>query len=566
MNIPAPPRLPRSTWWLAVLLSALFAVLLYPSLAQSQSPDAPTLSVSDDGLAAWSYTLPDGATFTYSEVRWKPYDSSEDLNDWSDRSSPVFYSPEAGKYQIPDLTSGTEYKAKALVSVSQGGSDVYLKSNVVVFPQRPPPSPTGLTATGGDGSVILRWKDPGDDAITGYEYQYRAASDADWGSWMAVPKSGQDTVGYKLAGLTNGAEYRFRLRAVNGGGASSSAPAGEPGYVAATPKPPPPPKPAVPTGLTATAGDGSVTLTWDNPGDATITGYEYQSRQAPPGSDWGERQVGALVGRNAGDIHAVYAMGDVTASDNLNTSSDGTDAGGLVGQVLSGGTLRAGYATGDVSIYPGATGGARNPESDEYGKAVGTSAGTINDVYGSGANSSHASTPTGVTNKTDTELKTPTTYGTGSSIYANWNLNLDGVTGSDDPWNFGTNSEFPTIKYNSPAESHPQQQPATFTLAASPATIYESTLGGSTRATSSTITATLSAAKTYDIGITLPAPKDGAYTYATGDSHIFTIPRNTTTKTLTINAVNNQKCGTGVCGVTSNANVVQTLTPTATAT
>ena len=286
--------------------------------------------------------------------------------------------------------------------------------------------------------------------------------------------------------------------------------------------------------------------------------------------DSGERQVGGLVGKSAGDILAVYAMGDVIASDNVNTSTDGTTAGGLVGQVLSGGTLRAGYATGDVTIYPGATGGNRSPDSDRYGKAVGRSAGTIDDVYGSGSNSNHATTPTGVTNKTETEMETPTAYGTGTSIYKDWNIDLDNAdndndvtTGTDDPWNFGTNSELPTLKYNSPRETHSQQQPATFTLTASHTTLYESTLGGSTRATSSTITATLSAAKTYDIVITLPAPKDSAYTYATGDSRVFTITRNTTTESVTINTVNNQKCGTGVCGVTSNANVVQTLTPTA---
>ena len=286
--------------------------------------------------------------------------------------------------------------------------------------------------------------------------------------------------------------------------------------------------------------------------------------------DSGERYVGGLVGRSAGDIHAVYAMGDVIASDNFKTCCDGTTAGGLVGEVLSGGTLRAGYAIGDVTIYPGATGGNRPPDDEQYGKAVGRNAGTINDVYGSGSNPSHAFTPSGVSNKSESELEAPTAYGTGTSIYKDWNIDLDNAdndnnvtTGTDDPWNFGTNSELPTIKYGSPAETHSQQQPATFTLAASPATIYESTLGGSTRATSSTITATLAAAKTYDIIITLPAPKDAAYTYATGDSRIFTIPRNTTTESVTINAVNNQDCGTGVCGVTSNANLVQTLTPTA---
>ena len=46
-----------------------------------------------------------------------------------------------------------------------------------------------------------------------------------------------------------------------------------------------PPPPAAPTGLTATAGDGSVTLAWDDPGNVSITGYEYQVRWA--GVAWG---------------------------------------------------------------------------------------------------------------------------------------------------------------------------------------------------------------------------------------------------------------------------------------
>ena len=46
--------------------------------------------------------------------------------------------------------------------------------------------------------------------------------------------------------------------------------------------------------------------------------------------------------------------------------------------------------------------------------------------------------------KTTGELQTPTGY---SSIYANWNVNVDGVTGNDDPWDFGTSSQYPILKY-----------------------------------------------------------------------------------------------------------------------
>ena len=48
-----------------------------------------------------------------------------------------------------------------------------------------------------------------------------------------------------------------------------------------------PPGPAAPTGLTATAGSGRVTLIWDDPSDPSITGYEYQMRWTGVGwKDW----------------------------------------------------------------------------------------------------------------------------------------------------------------------------------------------------------------------------------------------------------------------------------------
>ena len=126
---------------------ALAALLLFGGGQDvGAQADAPTLSVTDSGLATWSYTLPDGASFTYSEVRWKLYDPSEDLNNWSGRSSQVFYSANASEYQIPNLSANTQYKAKVFVSVQQNGGAVYLKSNVVVFPQaEPTPTPTATS-------------------------------------------------------------------------------------------------------------------------------------------------------------------------------------------------------------------------------------------------------------------------------------------------------------------------------------------------------------------------------------------------------------------------------------
>ena len=181
----------------------------------------------------------------------------------------------------------------------------------------PPAAPGGLTATVGDGSVALSWNDPSDPGISGYEYRIRWPGVA-WGQWTAVPGSGAGTVAHTLTGLDNGVEYRFKIRAVNAAGASPATPRAHPWYVTATPQappepsppppPPPPPPPvsepleppeppiskpldpseppAAPEGLTATAGDGSVVLGWDDPSDPGISGYEYRVRW--PGVAWGQ--------------------------------------------------------------------------------------------------------------------------------------------------------------------------------------------------------------------------------------------------------------------------------------
>ena len=47
---------------------------------------------------------------------------------------------------------------------------------------------------------------------------------------------------------------------------------------------------------------------------------------------------------------------------------------------------------------------------------------------------------------TGRELRAPTTY---TGIYSDWNLNLDGVAGNDNPWDFGTRNQYPTLRWGS---------------------------------------------------------------------------------------------------------------------
>ena len=44
---------------------------------------------------------------------------------------------------------------------------------------------------------------------------------------------------------------------------------------------------------------------------------------------------------------------------------------------------------------------------------------------------------------TTQELQTPSAY---TGLYAMWNVDVDGHPGADDPWDFGTNSQYPILQ------------------------------------------------------------------------------------------------------------------------
>ena len=143
---------------------------------------------------------------------------------------------------------------------------------VMAAPTAPPAAPTGLTAAAGDGSISLRWDNPGDAGIVSYEVRLRAQDEAEWRRWRAVIDSTRATTSHTLPNLTAGLPYRIQVRARNTVGAGPGT------ETSATPLPLAPP--AAPAGLTAMGGDLSIALSWDDPGDSSISGYEVRSRPA----------------------------------------------------------------------------------------------------------------------------------------------------------------------------------------------------------------------------------------------------------------------------------------------
>ena len=188
---------------------------------------------------------------------------------------------------------------------------------------------------------------------------------------------------------------------------------------------------------------------------ARVTGLGIRNATVTGGDN-----VGILSGWNYGDVGAVYTTGSVSGTENIGglvgynhledakiTASYATasvtrrsgaepEFGGLVGKNQSG-YITASYATGAVSASNG--GGLVGQNTHTNRQAVNS----YWDSQTTGRSIRSIPQETGV-NKTTSELQTPTGY---TGIYADWNVNVDATAGVDDPWDFGTSSQYPRLKY-----------------------------------------------------------------------------------------------------------------------
>ena len=141
-------------------------------------------------------------------------------------------------------------------------------------------APSGLRAVLNGSSVTLSWNNPFDHSIEKYQYRIKAVGTGNvYGSWTDIADSNNYTTSHTIS-VTGSAQRDVQLRAlrhdqVGGPGASATALTTAP---PATPAPTPLLAPGRPSGLKASGGNGVIDLFWSNPGDATITGYQYRIR------------------------------------------------------------------------------------------------------------------------------------------------------------------------------------------------------------------------------------------------------------------------------------------------
>ena len=158
--------------------------------------------------------------------------------------------------------------------------------------------------------------------------------------------------------------------------------------------------------------------------------------------------MGGLVGYNEGSVSASYANGKLVVKSELESEILVT-RGGLVG--VNEGDITASYSTTRASVFA------------PFGQTMRTLTGGLvaSQVSGTVSNSYWDTQASGLrwsavgTGRTTAQLQGPTSY---SGIYANWHLDLDGDGNKDDPWNFGTSQDYPTLKTSGQAGQTGQEQ------------------------------------------------------------------------------------------------------------
>ena len=205
------------------------------------------------------------------------------------------------------------------------------------------------------------------------------------------------------------------------------------------------------------------------------------------GSDSQLLSVGALAGYRRGAVRASYATG--TISGTVGAVSVTTSAGGLVGYLgftANTSQIDASWAAVNISVTSSST--ATGPDNQDaagglVGRMISTSGtavtvtsswargtatssrpgsdvgGLVGRTQGTGVSvSGHWDTDTsnlptsaggsGVVGRTTTQLKMPTNYGASAGdTFFGWNIDVDGDSNNDDPWDFGTDSEYPVLAY-----------------------------------------------------------------------------------------------------------------------
>jgi VCBS repeat-containing protein len=209
----------------------------------------------------------------------------------------------------------------------------------------PPDPPTGLSATAGEGQVSLDWNNNSEPDLDGYKV-YRSTTSGSGYSQIADVSSSAHTD----TGVTNGTTYYYVVTAYD----TSANESGYSNEASATPQDAT--APAAPTGLSAMAGDGQVSLDWNNNSEGDLDGYRvYRSTTSGSGySQIAGPSSSAYTDNGVTNGTTYYYV--VTAYDTSNNESGYSNEASATPQAGGGGTTTYNFvgvtqSTADYNAY-----------------------------------------------------------------------------------------------------------------------------------------------------------------------------------------------------------------------
>ena len=206
----------------------------------------------------------------------------------------------------------------------------------------------------------------------------------------------------------------------------------------------------------------------------------------------GDDRIGGLAGSNGGEVTAAYATGRVVGD---------SESGGLIGGNT--GDVKISYATGLVS--------GRSTVGGLVGRNSG--GGNITDSYWDSDTSGRTSGSYGQAKDTE-ELQLPTAA---SGIYQTWNVDLDGDSMNDDPWDFGTSSQYPALAVDTNGVGGATWQEFGQQIRTSPALMPTTALGQVTLTWSAVLSATYNLYRTSGTTVEILSENTSSRSYVDTD-------------------------------------------------
>jgi subtilase family serine protease len=281
------------------------------NLVDSTRPPAPPTA-----LAATSTGT--SVTLTWdSAARASSYDIYAGAASGQEGKTPVQTAITGTSATLSGLSYGSTYYFTVTAVSAYGSSTASSEAAATIVPA----PPTAVNASAAGSTITLSWS--ASSGATAYEVLQMTGADAA----TATPvKTGLTTTSTAISGLAPGTDYSFAVVADNAAGTSAASPAAS----AVIP-------PEAPTNLAATAGNGTVSLSWTAAGGAST--YTLYSGNTAGGESTTALQSGitttttSVPGLSNGKAYffrvvAVNAGGDSGASNEVSATPTAPSKGG----------------------------------------------------------------------------------------------------------------------------------------------------------------------------------------------------------------------------------------------